>query len=296
MILTPGIDLNELTEFDRLFCLMVFFQMSFYKDPVDVKCPHCGVDIKYRYDMSKYLSKIESAYVPDQIVQLANKSKVFEMTIGWPSVKTISNMDNHFYGNLGQVTEEMEQTQYGINLLMSFVKKIKMINSISGDEELDIDLTSIPWQDRVDLINSLPSILVFDNDDGLFSKITGYFINRLENCFQYETCPQCHKETYNGISQSSHFYGLFYGSLKSIYGYIVQIECLLIYQYDCCIFDKEQFMTYNDLNTLVHQIGTTAEKENQERRKIGNDKLIQGLAMIRDILNFVVFPGDKKKK
>ena len=178
---------------------------------------------------------------------------------------------------------------------MSFVKKIKMINSISGDEELDIDLTSIPWQDRVDLINSLPSILVFDNDDGLFSKITGYFINRLENCFQYETCPQCHKETYNGISQSSHFYGLFYGSLKSIYGYIVQIECLLIYQYDCCIFDKEQFMTYNDLNTLVHQIGTTAEKGNQERRKIGNDKLIQGLAMIRDILNFVVFPGDKKK-
>ena len=65
MILTPGIDLNELTEFDRLFCLMVFFQLSFYKDPVDVKCPHCGVDIKYRYDMSKYLSKIESAYVPD---------------------------------------------------------------------------------------------------------------------------------------------------------------------------------------------------------------------------------------
>ena len=65
MILTPGIDVNELTEFDRLFCLMVFFQMSFYTDPVDVPCPHCAVDIKYSYDMSKHLSTIESAYVPD---------------------------------------------------------------------------------------------------------------------------------------------------------------------------------------------------------------------------------------
>lgn len=108
MILTPNIDVNELTEFDRLFCLMVFFQLSFYKDPIDVKCPHCGVDIKYRYDMSKYLSKMESAFVPEQIVTIANKSKVFEFTIGWPTVSTMSRMSNNFYGGLGEITEEME--------------------------------------------------------------------------------------------------------------------------------------------------------------------------------------------
>lgn len=65
MILTDGIDVNELTEFDRLFCLMVFFQLSFYKDPITYKCPHCGVDITYRYDMVKYLIKLENAYVDD---------------------------------------------------------------------------------------------------------------------------------------------------------------------------------------------------------------------------------------
>lgn len=33
MILTDGVDVRGMTEVDRLYCLMVFFQLSFYKDP-----------------------------------------------------------------------------------------------------------------------------------------------------------------------------------------------------------------------------------------------------------------------
>ena len=65
MILTEGVDVRTFTEFDRLFCLIVFFQISFYKDPTSFKCPHCGVEISYRYDMAKYLSKLVQAYVED---------------------------------------------------------------------------------------------------------------------------------------------------------------------------------------------------------------------------------------
>lgn len=65
MILTDGVDVWSLTEFDRLYMLMVFFQMSFYKDSTTFKCPHCGVDIIYRYDMAKYLVKIQDAFVED---------------------------------------------------------------------------------------------------------------------------------------------------------------------------------------------------------------------------------------
>jgi hypothetical protein len=45
------------------------------------------------------------------------------------------------------------------------------------------------WQDRLDCINALPSMVVFDDKNGVFSKVTGWFINRLENCFFSETCP-----------------------------------------------------------------------------------------------------------
>ena len=53
MIVTDGVDVSTFTEFDRLYCLMVFFQVSFYRDPITYKCPNCGVEIVYRYDMAK---------------------------------------------------------------------------------------------------------------------------------------------------------------------------------------------------------------------------------------------------
>lgn len=90
------------------------------------------------------------------------------------------------------------------------------------------------------------------------------------------------------------FYSLFYGTLKSLYGFILQVECLMVFRYDSFIFDKENYMTYNDLQSLMHQLQTTVEKDNKERQKIGHDHLYKGLWLIREILNNMIFPQDKK--
>ena len=128
MILTDGVDVNDFTEFDRLFCLMVFFQVSFYKDPITYKCPNCGVEIVYRYDMARYLQNMDEAYVEDQVVSISHKSRRYELTIGWPTVRTMSMLTRSFYGDLGNVTEEMERTQFGINFVLSFVKGIRVFS------------------------------------------------------------------------------------------------------------------------------------------------------------------------
>lgn len=295
MILTDGVDVNKFTEFDRLFCLMVFFQMSFFKDPITHKCPHCGVDIVYRYDMSKYLDKLEEAYVDEQTVDITYKTRKYSFTIGWPTVSEMSNLMRYFYNELGEVTDEMEQTQYGINFVLSFIKSVTVYNIITETVEASINISDVQdCGEKLEAINVMPSMVIFDNDTGIFSSITGYFINRMENCFSSEICPQCHKETDYGLSQSSYFYGLFYGSLKSLYGYIMQVECLMVFRYDCFIFDKEQYMTYNDFNSLVHQLSATVEKDNEERRKGSRDHLYKGLWLIREILNTMIFPQDKK--
>lgn len=296
MILTDGIDVWKLTEFDRLFCLMVFFQMSFYKEPTEYKCPHCGVDIRYRYDMSKYLSAMSSAYVEDQTVKIPFKSKEYEFVIGWPTTETVSQLHKHFYSELGNVTEEMERTQFGIEYVLSFISKISVTNPFVDPNlpETVLDMSTLDFKSRLECINLLPSLVVFDEESGVFNKVMGYFVNRLENCFSSEVCPQCHKETNYGLPTSSLFFSLFYGSLKSLLGFIMQVECLLMFRYDCCIFDKEQHMTYNDLQSLVHQLSATMEKENKERQKIGKDNLSKGLWYIREILNTLVFPEDRK--
>ena len=297
MILTEGVDVCGFTELDRLYCLMVFFQMSFYKEPIEMKCPHCGTEINYRYDMAKYLPKIEEAYVDDQTVTIQNKQNTYEITIGWPSVKTMSLVMEHFYEELGEVTEDMERTQLGINFILSFIKKIRMFNALSDDSSpvVELDMADLDdFQSRLDCINELPSLVVFDDKQGLFGQITGFFINRLENCFSLELCPQCHRDTQIGLSHSSLFYSLFYGTLQSIYGFILQVECLMVFRYDQFIFNEEQYITYNDLTVLVHQLSATVEKDNKDRQKIGGDNLYKGLWYIREILNTLIFPEDRK--
>lgn len=298
MILTDGIDVNNMTEFDRLYCLMVFFQLSFFKEPINYKCPHCGVDIVYRYDMINYLNKMENdAYVDEQVVEIQNKSRTYRFVVGWPKVSEMSMLMKYFYSELGEITQEVEQTQYGINLVLAFIKKISVFNSMDGEDMATVDLTELgTFKEKMECINALPSTLVFDQSEGLFQKIMGYFINRLENCFSSELCPQCHKDTYYGLSQSSLFHSLFFGSLKSIYGFILQVECLILFKYDCCIFNDERFMTYNDMTSLMRQLGITAEKDNEQRQKGVRENFTKGLWYIREILNTMIFPQDKIKQ
>ena len=54
-------------------------------------------------------------------------------------------------------------------------------------------------------------------------------------------------------------------------------------------------MTFNDLQNLIKQLQTTEEKSSKERQKIGRDNFTKGLFWIREILNTMAFPEDRKK-
>lgn len=167
MILTDGVDVWKMTEFDKLFCLMVFFQISFYREPVQFKCPHCGVDVNYRYDMSRYLQQMDNgAWIDDQTIDIPYKGRIYQMDIGWPTVKEMSSLYRHFYNDLGEVTEEMEQTQFGIDFVIAFVKRIRVLDPVKMQVQADIDLTQLDgdFSQRLDCVNSLPSLVMFDEE------------------------------------------------------------------------------------------------------------------------------------
>jgi hypothetical protein len=123
-------------------------------------------------------------------VEIPFKSRTYEFKIGWPTCKMMSELYRYFYNDIGDVTDEMESTQFGINFVMLFVKSVSVKDSISGETIADVDLASIEsFKDHIDCLNEIPAKVMFDDETGLFSSITGYFINRMENCFQCETCP-----------------------------------------------------------------------------------------------------------
>lgn len=67
------------------------------------------------------------------------KGKDYRFSIGWPTVKTMSSLYHHFYNDIGDVTEEMERTQFGIEFVLSFVKGVSVL--YGGETCADIDLT-----------------------------------------------------------------------------------------------------------------------------------------------------------
>ena len=73
------------------------------------------------------------------------------------------------------------------------------------------------------------------------------------------------------------------------------MEVLCLYRYGVSIFSDESNMTYNDMQNLVKQLQTNEEKSAKERQKIGKDNFTKGLYWIREILNLMVFPEDRKK-
>jgi hypothetical protein len=223
MFLTDGVDVSKFTDLDRLYCLMVFFQVSFFRDSTQIKCPKCGVEINYRYDLFKYIVKIPDSYVDEQVVDIPFKGhRTYRFRLGWPTTHDVSIMYRHFYNELGTVTEQMEQTQLGIHYILSFVRSVDVVNEMSGQVEASVKMGELDeFRDRLDCLNAIPSMVMFDEDNGLFSKITGYFVNRLENCFSQEHCPQCGADTGYGIPNSNVFYSMFYGMMSSIYGFVV---------------------------------------------------------------------------
>lgn len=70
---------------------------------------------------------------------------MYEVTIGWPSVESMSMMTGHFYRDLGPITEDMEKTQFGINFLMTFIKSVEITDqlSFSGEDRIVLNLLDI---------------------------------------------------------------------------------------------------------------------------------------------------------
>lgn len=98
--------------------------------------------------MNRYLSEMEKddVFIGDQIVEVKLKSRKFVFNVGWPKVSTMQKLNRHFYSSLGFVTDEMEQTQFGINFLFAFIKGIKVMNIFTDEMEVEVpDMDSLSW-------------------------------------------------------------------------------------------------------------------------------------------------------
>ena len=204
---TKGFDIKEYTEFDRITLLLCLYQQNYFSNEIKYTCPKCGKENKYKLDFGAMLHKVGKSWSPDRTYVMKHGSKEFHFTIGWPKVSIVSEFYTSYYRQYNSSNDNTKSTLdqlSNVEYLTMFIRKVELY--VDGKSEgVSLNLDDYGYADRSDLIDSLPQGLVFDDKEGVMSKIIADFTNPLNKAFQYENCQFCGAETEEGIGSIADF-------------------------------------------------------------------------------------------
>ena len=204
-VLDEGFDVRNYTEFDRIVLLARLYQQNYFNNDVKFTCPKCGKENVYKLDFTKILEKLKAAYSEDKVYDMSYADKQFRFTVGWPKVSAVSDFYDNYYkqyqANNDKTRESIDRLS-NVEYLVMFIKGIELF---VGSETISLDLNDYTYDERTDVIDSLPQGLVFDDDSGVISKVISEFTDPLNKAFQYEKCQFCGAETEEGIGSIADF-------------------------------------------------------------------------------------------
>jgi transcription elongation factor Elf1 len=202
-----GFDIRELTEFDRVVFLLRLYQQNYFTNDIKYTCPKCGKENVYKMDFGAMLNKVKDAWRGERTYVLNHGDKEFHFTVAWPKVSMISQFYNSYYKQYQKANEKTQSTidqLSNVEYLVMFIRKIELFlpNTTEG---VSLNLDDYTYDQRTDIIDSLPQGLVFDDNNGIISKVIADFTDPLNKSFRYENCQFCGAETEEGIGSIADF-------------------------------------------------------------------------------------------
>ena len=198
--------IEDYSEFDRIVILLRLYEQNYFKNDIHYTCAACGKENVYQIDFTKILGKLKLAWTDDKVYTLSHQKKTFRITAGWPKVATISEFYKNYYKTYQNSNDNTKSTidqLSNVEYLIMFIKAIDLI--VPGGEEISLNLDDLSYAERSDVIDSLPQGIIFDDEDGVVTKIVADFTDKLNKAFQYEKCMYCGAETEEGIGSVADF-------------------------------------------------------------------------------------------
>lgn len=187
-----GFDIYGVTEFDRLKLLIALYQANMFQRDVDFTCTECGAQNKYRFDFDKTLAKLDSIDVKRENIQYKTKTCLFDFTIGYPSVKTVSAFHKQYCAKnravnkaQAKVVDNISNMEY-VNL---YIQGVEMTNVQTGKRKI-IDLTQFTPTDREEIIQMFPQDALYA-EDGILKHVMDRYIKVINDSFERHKCFQC---------------------------------------------------------------------------------------------------------
>lgn len=187
-----GFSVYNVSEFDRLKLLIALYQANMFQREVKFTCSECGSVNAYRFDFDKVLAKLDAVDVADSEVSYRARTCEYRFTIGYPSVKTVSQFHKQYCAknritnkNQAKSFDNMSNMEY-VNL---YIQGVEMTNLASGRTKV-IDFRQFSPADREEIIQMFPQDVLYA-EDGVLKKVMEKYVKVINDSFERHKCVQC---------------------------------------------------------------------------------------------------------
>ena len=187
-----GFSVYNVSEFDRLKLLIALYQANMFQREVNFTCAECGAVNKYRFEFEKVLDKLDAIDIKDSEVKYGSKTCEYVFTIGYPSVKTVSQFHRQYCArnkvtskNQAKSFDNMSNMEY-VNL---YIQGVDMTNVASGKTK-SIDFRQFSPQDREEIIQMFPQDVLYA-EDGVLKTVMDRYVKVINDSFERHKCYNC---------------------------------------------------------------------------------------------------------
>lgn len=194
----PTVNIEDLTEFDRIKLMLELYQSNFFKDNYNIECAVCGKNNEIVADFAEVINNFNKISLDDIVVNSDIPTHYIEYTLNFPTIKRITEYRN--YQEKNKTANTNSELDYSVDMVDLFIKKLVLTNK-STNEIIELIPNDYSYEEYTSYLNVLPQSIVFNS-----SKLNDAIQNNIMNVFQdvlpKTKCAYCDSEIaiFNGIN------------------------------------------------------------------------------------------------
>ena len=186
-----GFDIKDYTEFERILVTLNLQQMNKMNPEIKFTCSKCGRENSYVLDTAKMLRNFAKTYRPDQTFEVESSGRKFTFITGFPKVVSVEDFFKSYYKKYDNSGKAIKESMDNLSQVEYITMFIKSVTASDADDSITANLEELTYNERVQIIDSLPQSILFDDNTGVISRVIKAFVDPMNEVFKYHDCAFC---------------------------------------------------------------------------------------------------------
>jgi len=191
--LTPGFDIYQFSDFDRLKLLLSLYQENMFQNQVKFTCEECGTENAYQIDFANTIAKLDAYKLEKKTFEYENRNFKYVFEIEYPTVKLVSRFYQSYCAKHGgrPVKREKKANEIMTNLeyVNLFIKSVTVETKANGNKR-EIVFANYKVGDVEDILAAFPQDVLY-TEKGALKFIVNEYLKPVNDAFDKHECAQC---------------------------------------------------------------------------------------------------------